>query len=68
MYPNLRAEMARKRVTIKMLADELNVTQSTMCAKLGTDRLKVSEAKVINDKFFPENEFSYLFEQKKMEI
>lgn len=64
MYPNLRAEMARKKVTLKMIAKELNITQATMCAKLATeDRLKVHEMKTIQEKFFPECEFSYLIEQ-----
>lgn len=34
MYPNLRAEMARHGVTGGMLAQELNITESTFSLKL----------------------------------
>lgn len=34
MYPNLRAEMARKKITASELAEKLGITISTMSIKL----------------------------------
>lgn len=39
MYPNIKAEMARRSMTIVDLAKELGLSENTMCRKLngGTD-------------------------------
>lgn len=49
-YPNIRAEMARKNITVTMLArdPEINCTVGTMSRKLsGKDDLKCREIKAI---------------------
>ncbi|WP_313525395.1 helix-turn-helix domain-containing protein [Anaerotignum sp.] len=62
MYPNLRAEMARKRITMKALANLLGVDPSTMTAKMNEpNRMKLSEARKIYKEFFPELDFTDLF-------
>lgn len=62
MYPNLRAEMARKRITARMLAELLGVDPSTMSAKLNeNDRMKLCEARKIHTKFFSDTDFAELF-------
>lgn len=64
MYNNLRAEMARKGLTIQDLADTLGVRYATVCDKLnGKYRFYYDEAKKIKDTFFPECEIEYLFER-----
>ena len=62
MFPNLRAEMARKRVTSHMLADAIGVNPATMSAKLNhPDRLKLMECKIIQAKFCPHLTIDELF-------
>lgn len=54
MFPNLRAEMARKNITNEMLAKYLGINPATMSKKLNNiDLLKFNEAIKIRDKFFP---------------
>ena len=63
MYPNLRAEMARKNVTNEMLAEVLNINPATMSAKLNKkERLRLIEARAIYNYFFPETDFCELFQ------
>ena len=62
MYPNLRAEMARSRVTNEMIAKMLGINPATVSAKLNTkDRLKLCEARKIHDELFPKTDFIQLF-------
>lgn len=52
MYPNLRAEMARRDVSIKDIALVLNCAQSTVYAKMSPDdktEFTLSEASAIKD-------------------
>lgn len=45
MFPNLRAEMARRKVTNAMLADALGVTPETLLRKLcGKSKIDLDEA------------------------
>ena len=68
MYPNLRAEMARKKITSEMLAEVLNINPATMSAKLNKkERLRLSEARKIYNHFFSETDFCYLFETEDKE-
>lgn len=61
-FSNLRAEMARKEITIKAIAEEVKVTRDTMGSKLAGKRpLYLNEAFVIKRKFFPDKTLSYLF-------
>jgi DNA-binding XRE family transcriptional regulator len=62
MYPNLRAEMARKRITNETMAKLLGINSSTMSAKLNEKgRLKLWEARKIHSVFFAEIDFVELF-------
>lgn len=48
MYPNVRAEIARKNITMGKLAEELDITLSTLSLKLkGEYPITLKEAKKI---------------------
>lgn len=48
MYPNLRAEMARKNVTLSWLADQIKMHVSTLSEKMnGKANFSLDEAKKI---------------------
>lgn len=65
MYCNLRAEMARKGLTIRDLAKTLGVRYATVCDKLnGKYKFYYDEAKKIKDTHFPECDIEYLFDRK----
>lgn len=62
MYSNLKAEMARFKITNAMLAETIGVDPATMSQKLNLpDRLKLREAKSIQEKWFPSLSIDYLF-------
>lgn len=62
MYPNLRAEMARRNITSEAMAKALNLNPATMSVKLNRyDRIKLCECYTIKKMFFPDKEISYLF-------
>lgn len=62
MFPNLKAEMTRRKVTNADMAKALGLHPSTLSEKLNNyDRLKYSEAKEIQQKFFPDCGTDYLF-------
>lgn len=62
MYSNLRAEMSRFNITNAMLAETIDVDPATMSQKLNIpDRLKLCEAKAIQEKWFPDLSINYLF-------
>lgn len=61
-FPNLRAEMARKGVSIQDIARELKKDRTTIGAKLSGKRpIHLEEAFAIIDAFFPELDVHYLF-------
>ena len=60
-YGNLRAEMARKKVTIAMLSKLLNKHRETVAYKLSKGRFYADEALMIHDKYFPGQSVNYLF-------
>lgn len=67
MYRNLEAELKRKGITRKMLADKLGINIATVSAKLtGKAKLTFDEVTVITKQVF-NNEFdiSYLFKKDK---
>lgn len=65
IYPNLRAEMAREKITIQEIATELNRRRETVSEKLsGKKRLYLREAFAIQRIFFPDLSLEYLFEEK----
>lgn len=62
MFPNLKAEMARNKITLDQIATELHLNVSTVSAKLNNyNRLKYCECAAIRNKFFPELSIDYLF-------
>lgn len=62
MFKNLRAEMARKEITISDIAKKLGMTRDTLGYKLAGKRdIKLNEAMRIAKEFFPEHDVYYLF-------
>lgn len=48
MYPNVRAEMARKNVTLTMLSEALNKSVATVSGKIkGNYPFTIEEAKIV---------------------
>lgn len=63
-YSNLRAEMARKQITIIEMATYLGITRDTLGSKLAGKRtINLDEALRIARKFFPEKDVYYLFKE-----
>lgn len=68
MFANLRAEMARKQITITKLAEEVGVNRDTMSRKLsGRAPLYLNEAFLITKRFFPDKNIQYLFNELSKE-
>lgn len=66
MYPNLRAEMARKNITTEAIAEALDIDPRTARKKLsGESQFTIVECQKVNDTFFPDCDLDYLFEQKQ---
>lgn len=66
MFPNLEAEMARKKITQSKLAEILNVTPTTLSFKLnGKSTLSLKECVEIKKKAFPDKTLDYLFETEE---
>jgi hypothetical protein len=64
MFSNLRAEMARKQITIKKIAELLEINRDTAGRKLsGKAPLYLSEALIINKELFPNKNVTYLFKE-----
>lgn len=62
MFKNLRAEMARKEITITEMATKLGITRETLGYKLSGKRMiNLDEALLIVKEFFPECDVYYLF-------
>lgn len=65
-YPNLRAEMARKNVTIQDIAKAIGTGRDTAGAKLSGKRpLHLDEALTIADALFPGENIKHLFAEEK---
>lgn len=63
-FSTLRAEMARKRITIKQIAEKIGVNRDTMGGKLSGKRpLMLHEAFIINRTFFPDKDVIELFKE-----
>ena len=66
MYKNLLAEMARKSITKKELAEYLHMRYCTIIDKTnGKYDFKLEEAFEIKREFFPDLSVDYLFEKEK---
>lgn len=65
MFPNLRAEMARKGLDNKTLSMGLGVSPKTLSNKLsGKSEFTLSEIVRIKNQYFPNLSLEYLFEQE----
>lgn len=65
MYPNLRAEMARKRVTMTELAEHLHITISTLSLKMsGKSDFTLKEAIAIRSFLGVEMDLRELFREE----
>ena len=68
MFPNLEAEMARKKITQHKLAEILGVTPTTLSFKLnGRSTLSLKECVEIKKQAFPDKKLDYLFETEEKE-
>lgn len=66
-YPNLRAEMARRNISVKQLAETLGVNRDTVTRKLSKrSPLYLDEAFQISKILFPDIDFNYLFENQQI--
>lgn len=64
MFSNLRAEMARKQITIIKISELLGVNRDTVSRKLsGKSPLFLNEALLINKEMFPNKKITYLFKE-----
>lgn len=64
MFENLRAEMARKNITIKEIAKTIGVNRDTLGKKFsGKSPLNLDEAFLIQKRFFPDTEIQLLFQE-----
>lgn len=67
MYPNLKAELARNKMTIKDLSEKLNIKYSTLKNKVsGITDFKCREMYLIKKDVFPDQTVDYLFEENKI--
>lgn len=65
LYMNLRAEMARRNITISDIAKVLDVRYATVCDKInGHYRFYFDECYRIKTHFFPSCTLEYLFERE----
>lgn len=64
MFPNLRAEMARKQITLIALAEETGINIETLKDRLaGVSEFRRSEMVAIKN-IFPEFTMDYLFSKE----
>jgi hypothetical protein len=64
MFPNLRAEMARKNITSREVSKKLDIGVKSMSNKLiGKTEFKRKEMFTIKHEYFPEMPIDYLFEE-----
>ena len=62
MFPNLKAEMARKNITCKDIGSAIEKTSEWMESRLqGKAMLPIDEAIKIRQTFFPYASYEYLF-------
>lgn len=61
-YSNLKAEMARKDITIESMAQMLGIHRNSVANKLnGASSFSIEEAMKIRGSFFQDLEYKYLF-------
>lgn len=65
IYPNLRAEMARKNVSVQDISEVIETGRDTAGGKLSGKRpLLFDEAIAITDRFFSDKDIRYLFKKE----
>jgi len=65
-YPNLRAEMARSRITINDLMKVIHKSRPGISNNLnGKGSFSVDESLAIRDAFFPQMQIDYLFSNEE---
>ena len=65
IYPNLRAEMGRKHISISAMARELGMDRASLSKMLSGDyRLTLDTALSIKNKCFEKSSLEYLFGEK----
>lgn len=63
-YPNLSAEMAKARISLRDLAQLLDTTPRKIAHQLnGNGRLTLADAIRIHETYFPDMSMSYLFQE-----
>ena len=63
MFPNLTAEMARMKISIKRLSETTGINYETLKLKFrGITEFKLCEMLAIKKKAFPDKTLDYLFE------
>lgn len=63
---NLRAEMARKKISIEEMADFLDMHRNSVANKInGSSSFTIEESIKIQEKYFPEMTLKYLFSREK---
>lgn len=68
MFPNLDAEMARRKITRAMLAEKINKTATTLSLKLnGKAPLTLTECVEIKNAVNPDSTVDYLFAPEERE-
>ena len=66
MFRNLRAEMAREGITVKKMAETLNIPVNTLRDKIkGRTEISLSLAFTIHKLFFPDIDIFYLFKKEE---
>lgn len=66
LFPNLEAEMARRKITQAKLAEILEVTPTTLSFKLsGKSTLSLKECVKIKNTVFPDKTLDYLFQTEE---
>lgn len=69
MYPNLEAEMARRKITRLKVAGAIGKTPSTLSLKLnGKAPLTLAECIEIKNVVNPESSVDYLFATEEQEV
>lgn len=65
MYPNLKAEMARRELTIRDLSERTGISYATLYPKLRGERpLKISDAEKIREALGADLVLDILFSKK----
>lgn len=65
-FRNLRAEMGRRQITIRNIADTIGMNRDTLSRKLSRNSpLNLNEAFEITDKCFPDMKLEVLFAEAR---